>query len=154
MLPAIDNEPDTDSVSLAAGGNRKGKLESRTFTVAGGNELVGVAFKVIAPEGYSGNIEIMVGVEPAGTVTGVEILSQAETPGLGARITEPAFKDQFAGKSLRQRRLAGEEGWRQLRPDHRRHHLAAGGGQGAPGGAGVLQAAPRRRSSPPKRSEG
>jgi electron transport complex protein RnfG len=54
----------------------------------------------VAPDGYSGNIEIMVGVDPAGAVTGIEILSHAETPGLGAKITQPAFKKQFVGKNL------------------------------------------------------
>ena len=101
VLPAIDNQPDTDSVTLDAGADKKGRTLQRTFyrgRQAG--TLAGVAFKVTAPDGYSGNIDIMVGVTPEGTVTGVEILSQAETPGLGARITEPAFKGQFAGKSL------------------------------------------------------
>ena len=55
---------------------------------------------MVGTEGYAGNIEIMVGVKPDGTVNGIEILSQAETPGLGARITEPKFKDQFRGKNL------------------------------------------------------
>jgi electron transport complex protein RnfG len=59
-----------------------------------------VAFKVVAPEGYSGNIEIMVGVDEAGTVSGIEILSHAETPGLGDKITHGWFKDQFKGQSL------------------------------------------------------
>lgn len=101
VLPAIDNQPDTDSVTLEAGTDKKGRPLQRTF-YRGRQEgaLAGVAFKVTAPDGYSGNIDIMVGVTPEGTVTGVEILSQAETPGLGARITEPAFKGQFAGKSL------------------------------------------------------
>jgi electron transport complex protein RnfG len=101
VLPEIDNQPDTDSVTLAAGTNAKGKPVERTF-YRGRQQgaLVGVAFKVIAPDGYSGNIEIMAGVDPQGTVTGIEILSSSETPGLGARISEPAFKGQFAGKSL------------------------------------------------------
>jgi electron transport complex protein RnfG len=101
VLPPMDNEPDQDTVSLVTGTNRKGKEESRTFYRGRqGTELTGVAFKVVGTEGYSGNIEIMVGVKPDGTVNGIEILSQAETPGLGARITEPQFKDQFQGKSL------------------------------------------------------
>lgn len=101
VLPEIDNQPDSDSVTLSAGTNAKGKPLERTFYRGRrGSALVGVAFKVIAPDGYSGNIEIMAGVDPQGTVTGVEILTNGETPGLGARISEPAFKGQFAGKSL------------------------------------------------------
>lgn len=101
VLPPIDNAPDTDTVSLVTGKDKKGREISRTFyrgRQAG--ELAGVAFKVVAPEGYGGNIEVMVGVAPDGTVSGIEILTHAETPGLGSKITEPWFKQQFAGKSL------------------------------------------------------
>ncbi len=38
--------------------------------------------------GYSGVIETMVGIKKDGTITGVRILSQNETPGLGAKIIE------------------------------------------------------------------
>jgi electron transport complex protein RnfG len=101
VLPAIDNEPDTDTVALKAGKDRKGRDLERTFYRGRkSGELAGVAFRVVAPDGYSGNIEIMVGVDPAGAVTGIEILSHAETPGLGAKITQPAFKKQFVGKNL------------------------------------------------------
>jgi len=58
-------------------------------------------------KGYSSTIEIMVGVDIDGTITGVKIISQQETPGLGDRIEEirtgedsPWFTSQFVGKSL------------------------------------------------------
>jgi len=38
--------------------------------------------------GYAGVIETMVGIRKDGTVTGVRVLSQNETPGLGAKIVE------------------------------------------------------------------
>jgi electron transport complex protein RnfG len=47
----------------------------------------------------------MIGVDTAGVIQGMKILSQAETPGLGAKITEvkygdkwPWFQHQFIGK--------------------------------------------------------
>jgi electron transport complex protein RnfG len=101
VLPAIDNEPDTDSVSLVVGQDKKGRELQRTFyrgRQQGG--LTGIAFKVTAPDGYSGNIDIMVGIDPEGTVTGIEILTHAETPGLGSLITQDWFKAQFRGKGL------------------------------------------------------
>lgn len=56
-----------------------------------------------APDGYSGKILLMVGIShPQAAVTGVKILQQTETPGLGANCTEPAFIEQFTGKPLRQ----------------------------------------------------
>ena len=40
--------------------------------------------------GYSSIIETMVGMKTNGTITGVKILNQSETPGLGAKIVEAA----------------------------------------------------------------
>jgi electron transport complex protein RnfG len=54
----------------------------------------------VAPDGYSGNIEVMVGVNPDEKLNAIEILSHAETPGLGSRITETGFKDMFKNKGL------------------------------------------------------
>lgn len=60
-------------------------------------DKIGTVIKV-ATKGYSGTIEIMVGVNNGGTVTGVEILTQTETPGLGAKIQDREFTDQFSNK--------------------------------------------------------
>lgn len=107
VLPPIDNAPDADTVTLVTGKDKKGRDLSRIFYRGRKeNDLTGVAFKVVAPDGYSGNIEIMVGITPEGTVTGIEILTHAETPGLGSKIVEPWFKEQFAGKGL------GDADWR------------------------------------------
>jgi electron transport complex protein RnfG len=101
VLPQANNSPDQDTVQLVTGKDKRGREVLRTF-FRGRQDgtLSGVAFKVIAPDGYSGNIEVMVGIDPAGTVAGIEILSHAETPGLGDKITLPSFKVNFAGKNL------------------------------------------------------
>lgn len=55
----------------------------------------------VNPDGYSGKVVIMLGIEyPSARISGVKILQQNETPGLGAKCTEPAFIDQFLGKEL------------------------------------------------------
>jgi len=101
VLPPLDNAPDADTVELIVGKDKKGKPIKRLFYRGRkDSQLSGVAFKVVAPDGYSGNIEIMTGITPDGTVSGIEILNHAETPGLGAKIVEPAFKGQFKDKSL------------------------------------------------------
>lgn len=46
-------------------------------------------------KGYGGDIEIMVGISTDGEVTGVEILSHGETPGLGANCTKEEFTDMY-----------------------------------------------------------
>ncbi len=49
--------------------------------------------------GLWGKIVSVVGVEPdLKTLTGIDFISQNETPGLGGRITESWFKEQFRGK--------------------------------------------------------
>jgi electron transport complex protein RnfG len=101
VLPAFDNSPDADTVELAFGTDKKGRELKRTFFRGRqGAEISGVAFSVVAPDGYSGNINMMVGVDAGGTVVGLEILTHAETPGLGDKITHDVFKGQFKGKTL------------------------------------------------------
>lgn len=64
----------------------------------------------VAPKGYAGEILIMVGVEtPSMRITGVKILSQQETPGLGAQCTEPFFLKQFDGKDLHKDLLVSKQ---------------------------------------------
>jgi electron transport complex protein RnfG len=88
-------------VSLVTGKDKKGNdAETVFYRGRQGDELSGVAFTVVAPDGYSGNISIMVGIDPAGKVSGIEILQHAETPGLGAKVEEAWWKDQFKGKGL------------------------------------------------------
>jgi electron transport complex protein RnfG len=63
------------------------------------NKFIGVAFKAMA-DGYSSTIETMVGMTQDGTITNIKILSQNETPGLGSRISEPSFTQQFMNKNI------------------------------------------------------
>jgi len=107
VLPQANNSPDEDTVQLVTGKDKRGRDVQRTFFRGKQDgSLSGVAFKVVAPDGYSGNIDIMVGIDPSGTIAGIEILSHAETPGLGDKITLPSFKANFAGKNL------GNADWR------------------------------------------
>ena len=48
-------------------------------------------------DGYGGDIQVSVGIQSDGTVTGVSFLSISETAGLGMKAKEPTFKDQFNG---------------------------------------------------------
>jgi len=101
VLPGMDLAPDQDVVTLVVGQDKKGRDITRAFYRGRQNGAIsGVAFKVVAPDGYSGNIDILVGVLPDGIVQGVEILTHAETPGLGSKIQEDWFRSQFHGKSL------------------------------------------------------
>ncbi len=64
---------------------------------------VGVAFKADGG-GFQGNIGLMVGLDTSYLkLKAVEVLEQLETPGLGDRIREEAFKDQFKGLEVKPR---------------------------------------------------
>ena len=50
-------------------------------------------------KGYGGTVSVMVGLDADGVITGIEILSHSETPGLGANATSDSFKSRLIGKS-------------------------------------------------------
>jgi electron transport complex protein RnfG len=62
------------------------------------DKIIGYAVPV-SIRGYSGKIQMMIGIDMAGKVTGVKIIEQKETPGLGQNILKPNFLDQFINKS-------------------------------------------------------
>jgi electron transport complex protein RnfG len=59
--------------------------------------------------GYNGPIGVMVGVNLADNqLTGISVVSHAETPGLGARIVESQFTESFAGKDVGKELAVGD----------------------------------------------
>jgi electron transport complex protein RnfG len=53
-----------------------------------GEEVVGYAIESATKSGFSGLVRLMVGFDTKGTILNVNVLQQAETPGLGAKMTE------------------------------------------------------------------
>lgn len=51
-------------------------------------EFVGVAIQTYSNDGYSGKIEIMVGIDKEGTISNYTILTSNETPGLGSKASQ------------------------------------------------------------------
>ena len=60
--------------------------------------LIGAAIKASSGKGFSGKIELMVGVLADGTINNISVLTQSETPGLGANMVNEKFKSQYNGK--------------------------------------------------------
>lgn len=74
---------------------------------------IGYVLKIRA-KGYSGNIDMFVGIDENGAIGGIEVLSHEETPGMGSRITEikqgegkPWFLEQFKGKDAPSLSMSG-----------------------------------------------
>lgn len=61
-------------------------------------ESVGYVFTTAAT-GYGGEISVMTGIDQDGLITGIQILSINETPGLGMKAQDESFLSQFLGKS-------------------------------------------------------
>ena len=51
-------------------------------------KVVGYAIESATKNGFSGLVRLMVGFDAKGTILNVNVLEQAETPGLGAKMTE------------------------------------------------------------------
>ncbi len=68
-------------------------------------DVVGCAVNV-SPVGFGGPIAIKVGFDRNGVICNTKVLSQAETPGLGAKCVEPSFSDQFKGFDPSAKKLA------------------------------------------------
>lgn len=67
---------------------------TEAYEISSDSEVIGYAIKSLA-KGYSGEIDVLVGIKTDGTLGGVKILSQTETPGLGAKIEEEKFSGQY-----------------------------------------------------------
>lgn len=101
VLPEHDNQPDQDTQEFDVGGDRTRIV----YLGLAGGKVIGLAFEIKSLEGYGGEIVAMLGIDPNGAISGVEIVKLAETPGLGAKIANPDFRSQFLGKSLRNTRF-------------------------------------------------
>lgn len=66
------------------------------------NQPQAILFMPVAPDGYGGSIQLLVGITIEGTLLGVRVLSHQETPGLGDLIEEKRSKwiYSFNGLSL------------------------------------------------------
>lgn len=74
--------------------------KSEIYEGYAGDTAVGLAVKV-APRGYSGEIVMLVGVDPELRIKGMKILGQRETPGLGTNVEKPKFQRQFIDKGVK-----------------------------------------------------
>ncbi len=85
------------------------EIENEIYVIYQDGEKTGYAFTA-SGSGYGGNIDILVGIDSGFKIKGISILSQTETPGLGAGITESSFTDQFKGLSINDIALKSEGG--------------------------------------------
>lgn len=95
VVPDFNNNPNDEMYRLPTGDGDSLEI----YPAKKDNEIVGFAVNTYSSKGFSGNISIMAGFKPDGTIMNITVLEQKETPGLGTKMTEPAFKDQFNDKN-------------------------------------------------------
>lgn len=98
-----DNSMLDDRIDLPAGDPLLKLPEARDIYLARRDGVPTAALvPAVAPDGYSGNIELLVGVERNGRIAGVRVLKHRETPGLGDAIDhrKSDWIDGFRGRSL------------------------------------------------------
>lgn len=109
VVYAVTKEPIARQEVEAADAARRTVLPGAdTFTLEDGGEIyagcdasgavVGYTLSGVC-KGYGGEIEVTVGVDTAGVITGVNVggSSFSETAGLGAETKKPKFTEQFIG---------------------------------------------------------
>lgn len=101
VVPDFNNNPNDEMYKLPTG--EGDSLD--VYPAKKDNAVVGYAINTNTKKGFSGNISLMAGFKPDGTIINITVLEQKETPGLGNKMGEPLFKDQFNDKNPSQFKL-------------------------------------------------
>src|SRR5436190_1847049 len=78
-----DNDLLQDTLELPPSAELGQHVPSKAYRARLNNQPAGVILEAVAPDGYSGEIKLLVGIAADGTLTGVRVLAHKETPGLG-----------------------------------------------------------------------
>ena len=99
----LDNDLLNDQISLPADKLLGTKVAKTAYVASHSGEPSGIILQAIAPEGYGGSINLLVGIDADGAITGVRVIPpHSETPGLGDAIElqKSRWILSFNGKSL------------------------------------------------------
>jgi electron transport complex protein RnfG len=95
VVPEFNNNPNDEMFKLPTGEGDSLEI----YPAKKDSVVVGYAINTYTKNGFSGNISLMAGFKPDGTIINITVLEQKETPGLGTKMTEPKFKEQFNEKN-------------------------------------------------------
>ena len=97
VVPEFEGEPVKAQISL------DGK-DYTYYSVSKSGSVAGYAI-MASSTGFGGALSLMVGVTAEGVVYNTSVLAQSETPGLGAKCTDPSFSDQFRNFNPAEKKL-------------------------------------------------
>lgn len=97
-----DNDLLSDRFTVEATASLGLKKNGTGYRARQDGQVMGVILPVVALDGYSGAIRLIVGIDRNGSLLGVRVLEHKETPGLGDQIEarKSDWLQQFPGKSL------------------------------------------------------
>ncbi len=113
IIPAdtYDNDLLLDTIVIKPDFLLNTKEDTLVYRARKNGKNVAAVFTSIAPSGYNGSIQLLVGVKADGTLSGVRVVKHRETPGLGdvVDISHSNWILGFNNKSLSQ---PDEKGWK------------------------------------------
>ena len=95
VLPDFDNNPSAEYYKIES---YDGGDSLTCFPAYKNGELTGIAVKTWTKKGFSGEIYLMAGFDSSGHIYSITVLEHQETPGLGTKMADAEFKDQYYGK--------------------------------------------------------
>ena len=96
VLSEADEFIPVENVDVIKQGNKSLDIVKEVYEAVRNGKTIGHVFTVVT-KGYGGDMEVTIGVDSEGTITGVKIGSHSETPGLGAKASQEPFITQFTG---------------------------------------------------------
>ena len=104
LLPKeeLDNDIANDTATLPPSKLLGTQQDSTVYRARLNGEPVAAIFNSIAPNGYNGNIHLLIGVYRDGSLAGVRVIKHRETPGLGdvIELGKSGWILGFDGRSL------------------------------------------------------
>jgi electron transport complex protein RnfG len=84
VISGFDNDPNGEMYELKSAEGFTLKI----YPAKKGAELIGVAIETMSNTGFGGDVKIMVGMKPDGTIINYKVLEHKETPGLGTKMVD------------------------------------------------------------------
>lgn len=106
VVPAFDNEPSKQRIAFPSDieGDSVYFYLAQSYVYDADSTItdstvVGYAIETFTKSAFSGLMRLLAGFTPDGKIHQVAVLEHKETPGLGTKMTEPKFAEQFPGRS-------------------------------------------------------
>lgn len=99
---SFDNDLVASALPLAVDPLLGLKRPGQAYLARKAGQTTAVVLEIVAPDGYAGEIRLLVGIRADGRISGVRVTAHRETPGLGdyIEIAKNSWITQFDGRSL------------------------------------------------------